>query len=257
MTPGAALEYGIRKAAEHYAAAGRAELHKQATPRSHAGRYIGTAPTDFRGWARTEAGTRSPLYVEAKHTTHARLDFDDKGIDFNQLDAMRDAVRRRIRSLLVVELAAPINEVYVVDAAEVVRFAAHPWRASLSLDWLRAHGEVAKFEVEPHRRVWFLDTRVHPDRASARLRVVQERASAEGRTVELYPVKGLNKGAVATTFRDLLRSKPGRDATAAEQLAWLKAFSEWELERNVREAKRTQARTPKQRGKRGGWMGGR
>jgi hypothetical protein len=258
MRPGAALEYGIAKAAEHYTATGRAELAKQQTPRAFGGTFIAGAPVDFKGWYRDERGERPPLWLECKHTVDGRLDFTDDagGIHFTQLDAMRDAIVRRIRSLLVVELAAPIGEVYVVDALHVVKFAAHPWRSSLSLDWLRAHGEVAKFEVEPHRRVWFLDTRPHPDRASARIRVVQERASAEGRTVELYPVKGLNKGAAATTMRELLRSKPGRDATDAEVLAWRNKFSEWQFERDVREAKRTQARAPKQR-KRGGWTGGR
>lgn len=257
MSAGADLESAIQSAAEHYTAAGRAELHKQRTPRAFAGAFIGKAPIDFRGWALTEIGTREPLWLEAKHTESSRLDFKAKGgIEPQQIDAMRDAVQRLIRMLLVVEFAPPIGEVYVVDGRRVVEFAAAPWRSSLSLDWFRSHGEVAKVSPLPHRRVWFLDTRPHRERFDAGLRVVQERAKCEGRIVELYPAPGVNQGSAATAFRELLATKPGRGSTEAERLVWLKRFSEWEMERNLREARKPANKRKPAKGKRGGWWSG-
>lgn len=257
MSPGAALEHAIKKAAEHYAKVGRAELHKQHTPRAFSGRFVGNAPIDFRGWALTEIGTREPLYLEAKHTGDGRLVFGDKGIDAAQLDAMRDAVARRVRAIVVVAFAPPIAEVFAVDAVEVLKFADTPWRSSLSLDWCRAHGELVKVERAPHLRVWFLDCRPHPDKASAHLRVAQERASAEGRVVELYPARGLKGGARADRFRELMQRKPARNAPESERIAWLAEMTELDLERAIAQAKKDQARPVRGNKKRGGWMGGR
>lgn len=261
MNAGARLESAIMRAARWYQRAGVAELAKQHTPRAFDGTFTADAAIDFKGWRRMLLDRepygadryREPLYVECKSTAALAIKFGDNGIRLPQLRAMRDAVTRGISMLLVVDFAY-VGEVYAVSAEHVIDFAGKPWRASLSLDWFRARGQVLKQQNRdtPRWCVWFLDGRTHPQFAEAAVVVLHEQNTADG-VVELYPAPSLNTGKRAESFRELLARKPGRDASDAEIIAWRRDFSAFELDRNIREAKRQQARTPKGR-KRGDWM---
>lgn len=246
MTHDNALELAVMRAFGHYQITGRGEIAKQHTPRLFGGTFVAPATIDFKGWY---GPTRQPLYVECKATTHTALEFSDKGIRESQLHAIRDAVLRDIHALLVVDFTIE-HETYVVNAREIVKFADAPWRRSLSLFWLQAFGELAK-ESDRHdrkkRATWVLDTSPHPLREAAYLAVVEEKARAGGRIVELFPAERLRKGPskAQESFRDLMARKPRRDAPDVEQLRWRNEFSEWELERDIREAKRVAVRTKK------------
>lgn len=242
-----ALEAAVERGSDHYKLLERGEVDKQHTPRTHGGQHTGKVPIDFKGWYRTNLIERAPCAIECKETGSHRLDFSEKALEQNQLDAIRALVARAIQTWLVVDMTAE-REVYRVDGRDVVAFAAAPWRASLSLAWLRAVGELCKESDRdnPRRRaVWWLDTRLHPGRAAAGLAVAAERAQAAGAVVELYPASGLNQGLAALTMRDLLSTKPKRDASELERIQWQNRFSEWELERNIREAKKLASRVRK------------
>lgn len=180
MSTGADLENAIMTAARVYQKQDRAELVKQHTPRLHSGFYRARAPIDFKGWANPG---RQPLYIEAKATSDGKVAFTNvgDGIKEVQFEAMKTAVARRIRMLLVVWFV-PENEMYAIDAQHVVDFAAIAWRKSLSLYWCRARGDLMRFDG---RRAWFLDAAPHPFQATAEEAV---RAECEGKKViELFP----------------------------------------------------------------------
>lgn len=188
MSTGADLETAIASAAKHYQAVDKCELQKQHTPRLHSGTYQGRSSVDFKGW---HGPTRQPLYLEAKATSDGHVAFTDKGdgIREKQLEAMRDAVTRGIYMLLVIDFV-PESEVIAVDVTHVVEFAKAPWRKSLDFKWARAFGDVAKVSVEgKSRRVWFLDTKPSELRDVSYYAVLAEKAKANNRIVELYPVE--------------------------------------------------------------------
>lgn len=208
MSTGSDLEFAIAAAAKHYQAVDKCELAKQHTPRLHSGVYQGKASVDFKGWHGVD---RKPFYLEAKATSDGHVAFADvgDGIREKQLDAMRDAVTRGIRMVLVIDFVRE-GEVYVIDVEHVVEFAKAPWRKSLSLHWARAYGEMAKVSVEgKHRRVWFLDTRLHDLHGGAFLAVAAERAQAKGVVVDLYPVEQRPNKARAGRFAT--RPAPGTE----------------------------------------------
>lgn len=254
-TQGRTLELAIARASAHYTLLDKAEIEKQHTPKTFDGTFIGQAAIDFKGWELDARGARAPVRIEAKESGSGRLDFSDKGIKEHQLEAIRDAVRRQLQVWLIVDMTTE-GETYRVDGRDVVEFAAAPWRSSLSIDWLRATGELCKVSDRGHARrhsVWWLDVTLSPYRAVAGLAVAKDKALAAGSIAELYPRRTqMNQGVPALDLRDMLATKPKRDASPAEQLAWANRFSAWELERNHREAKRLQARKPKYgRGRRG------
>lgn len=187
MSTGSDLETAISAAARHYANMDKCELAKQHTPRRFDNQHTAKAPIDFKGWY---GPTRQPLYVEAKATSDGVIKFvpkDGDGIKENQLNAMRDAVTRGIRMVLVADFVRE-GEVYVIDVKHVVAFADAPWKKSLSLFWCRAVGELAKVSGEgKHRRVWFLDTIEHPEHAMAGLAIAAEKAKSG--SVELFPAE--------------------------------------------------------------------
>lgn len=245
---GRPLEAAVARAAAHYEKLARAQLQKQHTPRGFGGAFIGQAPLDFKGWFEDERGQRPPCAIECKTTSDPRLDFSIQGggIEEQQLDAIRGAFALGVQVWLIVEFSVQ-REVYRVDGRAIVEFAAAPWRASLSLAWMRANGELCKVSDYGHPKraaVWWLDTRLHPERDVAGLEVAAERAHAAGNVVELYPQREKPKAALVS-FRDMMASKPHSCAPESERLAWLNKFSEWQLERDIGEAKRTRAQAKK------------
>jgi penicillin-binding protein-related factor A (putative recombinase) len=246
---GRALEHAIGAAAVHYKRVDRAEIHKQVTPQTQYVGYSGKAPIDFRGWCRDSAvigGQMRPCVLEAKECNGASLPFGEH-LAQHQVEALLDNHARGILTWLIVDMTLE-REVYRVGGAELAAFVAAPWRSSLSLAWLRAFGELCKESDRDNprkRAVWWLDVGRHPLQAASYLAVAAEKARAEGKVVELYPVRGINKGAAAVTLRELLACKSGRDATDLERLRWQDRFTAWQLEKNISEAKRVAARTKK------------
>lgn len=251
---GAALEAAVKKGGSRYELLGKAHIKKQHTPMAWDGTFTGTAPLDFEGWALDEKGIKQPVLIECKSTAKTALDFAAKnGVEQHQLYEIQKHVALTEQVWLVVEMSA-LGEVYRVDGRDIVAFADAPWRSSLSIHWLRAHGEICRQTDRGNPKqhaVWWLDARFHPERDIAGLAVAEEKARCEGRVVELYPRsnKPSTRG-LAAEFREMFASKPGPDATDAEYLAYVKRMSGCMLERDYRAAKK-QAGKPKTFGRRG------
>lgn len=179
MIRGRAAERAVGLAAVHYLRASRANIKKQATGmRNIGGRWIHTtrAPIDFRG---TIAGGKS-WCGEVK---------EDEGSNFPILDASKLSYKQReeldretklgSECWLIIDLPAQL-ETYAVAWPEVQRFLAAPYRASLSLQWLRAHGMLCKVtnRGRDNFAIWFLDLVPHDEREMAYLAEAAERAKS-------------------------------------------------------------------------------
>lgn len=243
---GTEFEAAVAAGFAHYQRAGRADVKKQHTPQQHGGGYVGQAPIDFRG----VVAPAIPFACECKEVASGvSFPLDEDHLPEHERLALDRNVLLGAATYLVVDVVRE-RAAFRVDWREVQRFIAAPWRASLSLAWLQAFGEVCKETDRDNpkkRAVWVLDVSPHPLRETAYLACIEEKARAGGKFVELFPVERQRKGPSKSqvTFRDLMARKPPRSAPELEHIRWRNEFSEWELERDIREAHRVAARTRK------------
>lgn len=251
MSAGAALEHAIAKAFDHYAKVGRASAKKQ-----HNVAMRSRAPIDFRGTVAPiatleglAAGGRS-LAIECKETALPSFEMRDDKIDEDERLALDTEQRLGALTYLVVDFTT-VREVYAVTWDKVQAFIAHAWRASLSIDWFRAHGELVpeSDRDDPKRRsAWLLDARPHFAQATAYLKVAAEKAAAEGRVVELFPCE--RKPSKVDRFAE--RPAPG----TPEHKEYIKQLAIEGMDNATRRAGKPKPGSQFRR-KRGGWMGGR
>jgi len=260
---GKPLELGILHEAAVCAKSGRAWLARQyprvATGPGGAMHYVGEAPIDFLG---ARAGGRA-LALEAKETERESFPLDDDHLSGAQIKTARGLVGLGVEVQLVIDYKR-VGEVYAVAWAQVDRFLAAPWRASLSLDWARAYGlrlpETDRFDSEK-RHTHFLDGGVHPDLDGAHERVKAERDA--GAVISLdeqyarddardqrWAERRARRGAEGETLAQLMARRPSPDDHGA-YIAWLDEYTRRELEANVGRARKAQ------RGRPGTWKGGR
>ncbi len=125
-----------------------------------------------------------------------------------QIDALRSHHILGGDAYLVVEMTM-YGEIYRVPFASLDGFLAAPWRASLSIQWLRAHADLVMVSMSGKTRyAWVLDVKQHAERFTAYLAVTEEKARAAGHVVELFkPEVKFRRRAVAAD-----RPSPGTEA---------------------------------------------
>lgn len=185
---GRQAERAVGLACVHYRRAGRADIAKQATGmRRVGGTYVHTtkASIDFKG---TLAGGRS-ISIEVKEHDGVSFPLNESTLSTSQRQALDLAATIGGEVLFVVDLPDQ-NETYVMQWVDVQRFITAPYRASLSLQWMRTHGQlcnVTQRDRPNHRAIWFLDAKAHPERETAYLAEAAERAKSP--LIELDAVK--------------------------------------------------------------------
>lgn len=144
------------------------------------GTYVHTtkASIDYKG---TLAGGRS-ISIEVKQHDGVSFPLNESTLSTSQRQALDVAVAMGGEVLLVVDLPDQ-RETYVMQWADVQKFIAAPYRASLSLQWMRAHG----LACSRHQAIWFLDAKAHSQHESAYLAEAAERAKSP--LIELDAVK--------------------------------------------------------------------
>lgn len=181
-----ALESAIVVASAHYQRAGKARIRKQETGQTHGGAYRAKSPIDFVGVI--QGG--QALAIEAKMCALAYFPLSDSHISESQVEALREQHLLGAVAWLVIEMTA-YGEVYRVPFAELDRFVKAPWHKHLSIAWLRAFADVVPVSNSdtPVRAAYVLDAKPHPERETAYLAVVADKAKHAGRTVELWPAE--------------------------------------------------------------------
>jgi hypothetical protein len=193
---GKGLELGLAHEGKACLKSGRAAIVRQ-YPRMAAGPdgtmiYAGDAPVDFLG---ARAGGHA-IALEAKETDRESFPLDDDHLSRAQIAACRALISMGVEVQIVIDYKR-VAEVYAIPWAAVDAFLAAPWRASLSLDWARAHGLLLPEhdrDDETRRRTLFLDGAPHPERGAAGNRVIAERA--------VCPVITLDQKLAAADARD-------------------------------------------------------
>jgi penicillin-binding protein-related factor A (putative recombinase) len=172
---GRELELCVKRAAKLYRKQGRACLLQQ-YPRASTGRdgmviLTGSAPADFLG-----ALGKLPGAIECKSCKVKS--FPLSNIDDEQCAAL-DALERYGFDVRIVLEMVVFDEVYVVRWRPLREFIRAPWRKSLTIEWLRAFGRVARIDA-PNRqkRVRFLDVEAHPDCERATREMLKQRSEA-------------------------------------------------------------------------------
>jgi penicillin-binding protein-related factor A (putative recombinase) len=174
---GRSAERAVNLAAAHYRRAGKADVRKQATGMRRTGltwAFASKASIDFRG---TLSGGKS-YCCEIKQHDGVSFPLNESTIPTHQRDALDTAAKMGGEVWLIVDLP-DLDETFAVEWAAVQRFIAAPYRASLSLQWLQAHGFKIKTAGRGTSsfRIWFLDYAAHPHREMAFLAEAAERAS--------------------------------------------------------------------------------
>lgn len=157
---GRELELAVKRAAVEYRKESRACLVQQ-FPRTATGPggtlvYAGSAPADFLGAIGNVASA-----VECKEC--AAKSFPLANIDTEQRAALDAFEAYGFDVFLVIDMAA-YGEVYILPYFTVAAFIAAPYRKSLTIDYLRAFGQLVPMEGEDKkRRALFLDAVAHPE----------------------------------------------------------------------------------------------
>lgn len=240
---GKPLELAIVHAATHYKKQGRCALARQYPRlawRDGAMRYASKAPIDFLG---AHKGGRA-LAIEAKEINDLSLELaTESGLSEDQRSACALLYRLGADVHVIVDVV-PEREVYDLRWAVITTFLNAPWRRSLSLQWMRAYGQLLPEEnrdVEAERRVLFLDGDPHIGKETAYLAVVAEKAKSP--VIDLAG-DGEVKPRVskdADTFRAIMARKPSRDDPQA-YLKWLDEYTAWDLEHQYKRAKQLRGR---------------
>lgn len=178
MIRGRAAERAIERAALHYLKAGRANVKKQATGMRRVGgqwMHVTRAPIDFRG---TIAGGKS-WCGEIKEHDGASFPLAEDKLSLKQREELDRETQLGSDCWLIIDLPTQA-ETYAVAWPEVQRFLAAPYRASLSLQFLRAHGLLCKVtnRGRDNFAIWFLDLVPHDEREMAYLAEAAERAKS-------------------------------------------------------------------------------
>lgn len=202
-----ALECAVSKAFDHYEAIGRASAKKQ-----HNTAMRTRAPIDFRGTVAAVLVNNQParsIVIECKEVAGTAFPLNDDHISERQRTALDSELRLGATALLVVDFTEQ-RECYAVLWKSVQHFLKAPWRASLSIDWFRDVGELVpnSDRDNPKRRAaWVLDSSPSEWRVAAGLKVAQEKAEANGKTVALFPVE--QKPSINRAKRFAERPRPG------------------------------------------------
>lgn len=185
MIRGRALERSIGRAGTHYRRVGRAEFQKQELGRLWDGTIVRGAPIDFHAIEWGDKPRR--LAIECKEADGDTLEFGEKGLRETQVAALDRHITETVPpgmpihvGYLVCDFTAR-KEVYRIDWSVATReFLSIAWRKSLTLTFFRAFGELCKESNrgdDKHRRVWVLDTALHPEIERATQEVAAERAA--------------------------------------------------------------------------------
>jgi penicillin-binding protein-related factor A (putative recombinase) len=181
---GGGLELAIARAARAERKAGRRVVLVRQYPdiahdRDGSAFYSTGAPVDFIGALDGKA-----IAIEAKESKTPSLALSRLRDDQRSLMGILHAAGADVR--LVIGFTS-IAEVYSIAWPEVATFIAFPWRASWSLAWCRAVGEVlpqSDANDPRQRRVHFLDGAPHPQRDEAIATVAGERTKPIASHVE-------------------------------------------------------------------------
>lgn len=219
---GRQAERAVQLAAAHYRRAARADITKQATGMRKVGgryRYTTKSPIDFRG---TIAGGKS-ICLEVKEHAGVSFPLNESTLSDKQRKALDAAQKMGGEVWLVIDLP-DAQETYLVAWERVQAFIARPYRHSLSLQWLRAHGYLCK---ESGRgaddfRIWFLDYYDHPGRATAYLAEAAERAKSP-----IIDLDKITEGNPAVSEKLTIEQRKANVRAAAEAYAQKNARKGW------------------------------
>lgn len=201
MSRGREAEAAVMLAARHYRKAARADVTKQATGMRKTAtgwQHSKKASIDVKG---ALAGGRS-ICIEVKQHAGVNFPINESTITKAQRDALDVAVKMGGEVWLLVDLY-DIGEAFIVEWTTVQKFLAAPYRASLSLCWLRAHGFVCKATGRgtDSYKIWWLDYSPHIGRAAAFLAEAAERAKSPIVDLE-KPVEGTSEVAARRTAEE-------------------------------------------------------
>lgn len=198
MIRGRSAERAVEAAATHYRKAGKADVRKQATGMRRAGGtwvHSRKAAIDYRG---TIAGGKS-YCCEVKQHSGVSFPLSESTLPAHQRDALDTAVKMGGDVWMVFDLP-DVGESYAIEWRTIQAFLTAPYRHSLSLQYLRAHGFICKASGRGTDKfaIWFLDVVPHEGRAAAFLAEAAERAKSPIVDLE-KPVEGNEAPAVHQT----------------------------------------------------------
>lgn len=194
---GRAAERAVGLACVHYRRASKADISKQATGmRRVQGGWTHTtrASIDYKG----QLAGGGFYCCEVKEHGGASFPLNESTISTTQRNALDVASKMGGECWLIIDLPAH-SETYAVTWATVQEFMRAPYRHSLSLQWLRAHGFICKASGRGTSdfTIWFLDYRKHDLHAGAYLAEAADRARSP--IVDLdKPVEGNSERVVMT-----------------------------------------------------------